>query len=72
MPDLPAALDAEVNRLWMAAQARTGGKLFNGRVFNADTIEHDQLCGHWTDTAASSPRWTGPTCSTDLPSVHWL
>jgi hypothetical protein len=49
MPDLPAALNAEVDRLWVVAQARTGGKLFNGRVFNADTIKHDQLCGHWTE-----------------------
>jgi 8-oxo-dGTP pyrophosphatase MutT (NUDIX family) len=49
MPDLSAALDAEIDRLWVAAQARMGGKLFNGRVFSADVITADLLAGHWTE-----------------------
>lgn len=49
MAPLPAALDAEVDRLWAEAQARTGGKLFNGRVFSADVITPTLVCGHWTE-----------------------
>lgn len=49
MAPLPATLDAEVDRLWVVAQARTGGKLFNGRVFSADVITPHLVCGHWTE-----------------------
>ena len=49
MPDLSAALDIEIDRLWAAAQVRMGGKLFNGRVFSADAITADRLAGHWTE-----------------------
>jgi 8-oxo-dGTP pyrophosphatase MutT (NUDIX family) len=49
MPALSPALDAEVERLWMIAQARTGNTLFNGRVFTADDIAVDALQGHWTE-----------------------
>ena len=49
MPDLSAALDSEIDRLWAAAQVRMDGKLFNGRVFSADVIAADRLAGHWTE-----------------------
>ena len=49
MPALPAALEAEIERLWSAAQARMGGSLFNGLVFSADTIAADLISGHWTE-----------------------
>jgi hypothetical protein len=49
MPPLPPALDAEVERLWGAAQRRLGGRLFNGRVFSADVITPQLVCGHWTE-----------------------
>jgi hypothetical protein len=49
MPPLPPALDAEVERLWNAAQRRLGGRLFNGRVFSADVITPHLVCGHWTE-----------------------
>ena len=49
MAPLPPGLDAEVERLWMAAQLRMGGKLFNGRVFSADVITPRLVCGHWTE-----------------------
>ncbi len=49
LPALPDALEAEVERLWLAAQARTGGALFNGRVFSADTISPTLIEGHWTE-----------------------
>lgn len=49
MPGLSAALEAEIDRLWAAAQLRTEGKLFNGRVFNADTIAPERVGGHWTE-----------------------
>ncbi|HEY3846356.1 MAG TPA: hypothetical protein VGL95_04515 [Acetobacteraceae bacterium] len=50
MPDLPPALDAEVERLWRIACARVAaggaGALFNGRVFSADAIAPDVITGH--------------------------
>ena len=49
MPALPAALEAEIDRLWAAAQVRMGGRLFNGRVFSADTIAAELVTGHWTE-----------------------
>jgi hypothetical protein len=53
MPDLPPALDAEVERLWRAACERVAaggaGALFNGRVFSADTIAPDLIAGHLTE-----------------------
>lgn len=49
MAPLPPTLDAEVDRLWAAAQERMDGKLFNGRVFSADIITPDLVCGHWTE-----------------------
>ena len=49
MPPLPAWLEAEIDRLWEQAQARTGGRLFNGRVFCADVITPRLICGHWSE-----------------------
>ncbi len=49
MPALTPALEAEVSALWAAAQARMGGRLFNGRVFSADAITPDLVTGHWTE-----------------------
>ena len=49
MPPLPPWLEAEIDRLWAQAQARTGGKLFNGRVFCADVITPRLICGHWSE-----------------------
>ena len=49
MPTLPDAAEAAVAALWAAAQARSGGHLFNGRVFSADTITPAAITGHWTE-----------------------
>lgn len=49
MPALPPALEAEIEGLWQSAQARTGGVLFNGRVFSADRIGPTRLDGHLTE-----------------------
>ena len=49
MAPLNATLDTEIDRLWAAAQARTGGALFNGQVFSADVITPRLICGHWTE-----------------------
>jgi len=53
MPALAAALDAEVEVLWQAAQARVAaggaGVLFNGRVFSADAITPTAITGHLTE-----------------------
>ncbi len=48
-PALPAPLAAEVATLWQAAQHAAGGRLFNGRVFSADTITPARIDGHWTE-----------------------
>ena len=53
MPDLPPALDAEVEALWRTACARVAaggaGALFNGRVFSADVIAPSAIAGHLTE-----------------------
>jgi hypothetical protein len=49
LPPLPPWLEAEIDRLWAEAQARTGGRLFNGRVFCADVITPRLICGHWSE-----------------------
>jgi hypothetical protein len=53
MPELPAALDREVERLWRAACQRVdaggAGRMFNGWVFSADTIIPHLVSGHLTE-----------------------
>jgi hypothetical protein len=49
MPHLSAEVDAEVERLWQAAQARHAGRLFNGRVFSAATITPHLISGYWSE-----------------------
>ena len=48
-PPLTPALEAELDRLWAAAQRRMHGRLFNGQVFSADRIEPHLIAGHWTE-----------------------
>jgi hypothetical protein len=53
MPDLPAALEAEVERLWRAAcirvEAGGAGRMFNGQVFSIDRIDRQCIEGHLTE-----------------------
>jgi hypothetical protein len=53
MPDLPAAVNREVERLWQAACQRVAaggaGRMFNGRVFTADAITPRLVTGHLTE-----------------------
>ena len=49
MPALAAADEAAIDAAWAAAQARMGGRLFNGRVFSADSIAPGLIEGHWTE-----------------------
>ena len=53
MPDLPAAVDREVGRLWAASSTRVAaggaGRLFNGRVFSVDAISPWHVSGHLTE-----------------------
>jgi NUDIX domain len=49
LPALAAALEEEVEASWIAAQARLGGALFNGRVFSADRIARGRVAGHFTE-----------------------
>lgn len=65
MPPLPPALDAEVERLWDAAQRRLAGRLFNGRVFSADVITPHLVCGHWTE-------FRRVVAQMDRPDLHAL
>lgn len=67
MPALPPALDNEISRLWQAAQARTGGKLFNGRVFCADELTPTLVTGHWTEFRRVVARMDRPDLSDALP-----
>jgi hypothetical protein len=53
MPELPAAVDREVERLWQEANRRVAGggagRMFNGRVFSADVITPRLVTGHLTE-----------------------
>ena len=53
MPSLPATLDAAVERLWQRACVRVeaggAGRMFNGRVFSIDRIDHHRIEGHLTE-----------------------
>ena len=53
MPPLSPALDATVETLWQRASARMArgraGRLFNGRVFSADSITPTLITGHLTE-----------------------
>lgn len=53
MPDMPVALDYEVERLWQAACERVAaagaGRLFNGRVFSVDSFASHLVTGHLTE-----------------------
>lgn len=53
MPTLPSEVDATVEALWRRAAARVeaggAGRLFNGRVFNADRITPEAITGHMTE-----------------------
>ncbi len=67
MPALPPALETEVSALRDAAQARMGGKLFNGRVFSADRITPALIAGHWTEFRRVVARMDRPTLADTLP-----
>jgi len=69
MPALPAGLDAEVERLWVAAQARTRGALFNGRVFSTDAITPRLIEGHWTEYRRVIARMARPELGAPLAAV---
>ena len=45
---LPASLAKVVAEIWNQECAQLPS-LFNGRVFCADTIGHDEIVGHWTE-----------------------
>lgn len=48
-PPVPAGLEADIDALWQAAQERTQGALFNGRVFSVDALTPRLLSGHLTE-----------------------
>lgn len=66
MPALSAPLEAEIDRLWVAAQARSGGALFNGRVFSADVITPHLICGHWTEFRRVIAQMSRPALHAEL------
>jgi len=48
MPPLSPEVEADVDAIWEGARS-TNPKLFNGRVFTADTVDADRIEGHWTE-----------------------
>jgi 8-oxo-dGTP pyrophosphatase MutT (NUDIX family) len=66
MPALSAPLEAEVERLWMLAQARDGS-LFNGRVFSTDQLSPTLIEGHWTEYRRIVARIARPELATEMP-----
>ncbi len=67
LPPLAPAIDAEVSRLWAAAQIRMQGRLFNGRVFSADSIAPSLITGHWTEFRRIVARMDRPELAAEMP-----
>ena len=59
------ALDPEAERVvaahWQAANAQR--RLFNGRVFTADTVTPDEIAGHWTEFRRATAQMRDPSLS---------
>jgi hypothetical protein len=70
MPALSASLDQEVERLWRAASERVAaggaGRLFNGRVFSADSTTPHLVAGHLTEYRRSVAQMERPELFEDL------
>ncbi len=70
MPGLPDHLDHEVEWLWQAACRRVAaggaGRLFNGRVFSADTISPHEVTGHLTEFRRIVAQMERPSLFADL------
>ena len=70
MPELPPNVDAAVERLWQAAcrrmEAGGAGRLFNGRVFSADTIDRERVAGHLTEFRRIVAQMECPALFADL------
>jgi 8-oxo-dGTP pyrophosphatase MutT (NUDIX family) len=70
MPELPAAVDREVERLWQAASRRVAadgaGQMFNGRVFSADTFTPHLVTGHLTEYRRVVAQMERPELFTEL------
>lgn len=66
MPELAPGVDAEIDRLWQAAQVQTSNKLFNGHVFSADSITPHLINGHWTEFRRIVAQMRRPDLHADL------
>ena len=64
MPPLDPALDAAVERHWLAARRRHD--LFNGQVFCADRVGPDLIEGHWTEYRRQVAQFADPTLAAAL------
>ena len=70
MPMLSASLDQEVERRWREACERVAaggaGRLFNGRVFSADSITPHLVTGHLTEYRRSVAQMERPELFEEL------
>ena len=70
MPKLPPDTELAVERLWQAASRRVAaggaGRLFNGRVFSADTITPKLVTGHLTEFRRIVAQMEQPKLFADL------
>ena len=64
MPPLDLALDAAVERHWLAARRRHD--LFNGQVFCADRVGPDLIEGHWTEYRREVAQFADPALAAAL------
>jgi len=64
MPPLDPALDAAVERHWLAAYRRYD--LFNGQVFCADRVGPDLIEGHWTEYRREVAQFADPALAAAL------
>ncbi len=58
MPELDAEAERAVASHWQAANAER--RLFNGRVFSADSVTPDEIVGHWTEFRRATAQMRDP------------
>ena len=63
---VPAALEPAIEAAWVAAQARAGGRLFNGRVFSVTALSAGRIAGQLVEYRLAVAAYADPALATAL------
>jgi hypothetical protein len=64
--EVPAALEPAIEACWAAAQARAGGRLFDGQVFSVTEILPHRIGGHFVDYRLAVATYADPALAAAL------